>query len=170
MRGVARIERRRRIARRERRRRGLAEDGRARLFQHRHYGRIGARPPSPVDRRAHFRRKIGGVDDVLDADGDAAQRTCARRTGVLRTADERADGLVMLVGRLTGPGNRVIGRKIAVVDTALEFGERHHRHFSPNETGPLLRTRAGSGKRSGYAPPPARPEMTGAPPFPTRSG
>src|ERR1700737_3717531 len=87
--------------------------------------------------------------------------------GVFHAADERADGFVVLVGGLTRPGDRGVGRKIAVVDTALEFGKRHHhRHFSFNDTEPLLRTGARSGKRLGYALPPARPEMTGAPPPP----
>jgi hypothetical protein len=43
--------------------------------------------------------------------------------------------------------DRRISRKLAGSDAALEVGERDHRHFSPGETEPLLRSAPGSGKR-----------------------
>jgi len=141
------IERRRRIVRRKRRRGGFADDARARLSQHRHDRRIRARPPAFVDRRAHFSRKVRCIDDVLDADGDAAQRARTRRADGLRTTDESADGFVMRGDRFTRLCDCGIGRNLAGIDTALEFGKRHHWHYSPTATGPLLRTAWGSGKR-----------------------
>ena len=45
--------------------------------------------------------------------------------------------------------DRRIGRKIAGIDTALEFSERDHWHRSLTETAPVLRTGSGSGKRMG---------------------
>ena len=92
---VVRVERRRRIHGSECGGRGLADDGRARLLQHHHHGRIAARPISPVDRRAHFGREILGIHDVLDADRNATQRPGALRADVWIMADERADGLFM---------------------------------------------------------------------------
>src|SRR5258708_6492257 len=79
-------------------------------------------------------------------------RPGARGAGVFHTANERADGLVMLVGDLTGLGDRFVGRKIAVVDTALEFRERHHRHFFLRKTVPLLGNGSGYGKPSPVVP------------------
>src|SRR5260370_23109169 len=58
----------------------------------------------------------------------------------------------MLVGDLTGLGDRFVGRKIAVVDTALEFRERHHRHFFLRTTVPLLGNGSGYGKPSPVVP------------------
>src|SRR5260370_17355141 len=58
----------------------------------------------------------------------------------------------MLVGDLTGLGDRFVGRKIAVVDTALEFRERHHRHFFLRKTVPLLGNGSGYGKPSPVVP------------------
>ena len=104
---IVRIERRGRIVRRECRRRGLADDGRARRLQRHHDRRIGAGPPAPVDRRAHFGRKIRRIDDVLDADGDAAQRP-VRARAVLVVADKGADGL-SCADRLQRLGDRGLG-------------------------------------------------------------
>ena len=106
---VARIERRGRIVRRERRRRGLAGDGRPGLLQQHHDRRVRARPKPPVDLRAHFGRKIRGVDDVLDADRDAAQRPGVLRAGVFGAADEGADGFFVRVGGLDRLRDRGIG-------------------------------------------------------------
>jgi len=85
-------------------------------------------------------RKIRRVDDVLDPDGDAAQRTCARRADGLVATDKGTDGLVMRADRLQRLRDRGISRKIAGIDTALKFGERHHWRHSPAKTGPLLRS------------------------------
>ena len=170
---VARIERRRRIVRRKRRRRGLADDARTRLSQHRHHRRIRARLPAFIDRRAHFSRKVRRIDNVLDADRNAAQRPGTCRADRLGAAHKGADGFVMSLGRLTRLGNRRIGRKLAGIDPALEFGKRHHWHYSPAATGPLLRSARGSGKRPSRhseARKAAHPGMTGVNPLPTPSG
>ncbi len=52
----------------------LAENDRARLAQHGHRRRVLARPPAPVERAAALGGHVGGVEDVLDADGHAVQR------------------------------------------------------------------------------------------------
>src|ERR1700730_13607181 len=127
---IVRIERRCWVGRRESRRRGLADNGRSGLFQHHYDRRIRARLPAPIDRRAHLRREIRCIDDVLDADGDAAQWTRARRARVFVTTDEGADGLVMRADRLIRLRDRRIGRKLAALDTALKFGERDHGYYS----------------------------------------
>ena len=123
---IVRIERRRRIDGGERRGRGLADDGRARLLQHHHDGRIAARPKAPVDRRAHLGREIRGIDDVLDADRNAAQRPGALRARACVMADEGADGLFLRIDRFQRLRDRGVGGKIAGIDAALEFGERDH--------------------------------------------
>ena len=62
---------------------GLAEGYAAGAPDHRHAGGIGTRPVALVDGRAVGGRHVGGVDDVLDADGHAVQRA-ARRFAVAR--------------------------------------------------------------------------------------
>src|SRR6202790_2834436 len=124
--GVVRIDRRRRIARGEGRRRGLADNGRSRLLQHLNDRRIRARLPALVDRRAHLGRKIRRVDDVLESPRDAAQRPGTRRARAVGTADKSANGFLMRADRLKRLADRRIRRKIAGIDTALEFGERDH--------------------------------------------
>ncbi len=53
---------------------GLAEDDRAGPAQCGDAGGIGAGPVAVVERRIHFRRIPGGVDDVLDGDRAAVKR------------------------------------------------------------------------------------------------
>ncbi len=187
-----------RIARCECRRRGLADDGRSRLLQHLNDRRIRARPPAPIDRRAHFGRKIRCIDDVFDAHRDTAQRPGAYRVDGLGTTGKGADGSVMGADRFKRLVDRRIGRKIVGIDTALEFSERDHWHCSLTETGPLLRSMLAWGKRpsrhSGAMPTgprkarpddrlriepgisrfrvcaTAHPGTTGVTPFPTPSG
>ena len=76
-----------------------------------------------IDRRAHLGGKIGGVDDVLDPDGDAAQRASAWRVRRYAMADERADFLVFRGDRFQRLRNRGIRGEIAVFDAALQIGE-----------------------------------------------
>ena len=57
---------------------GLAENHAARLPEERHARRIALRPVAAVDRRVVFGGQIGGVDDVLDAEGHAVQARAAR--------------------------------------------------------------------------------------------
>jgi hypothetical protein len=76
-----------------------------------------------VDRRAHLRRKIGGIDDVLDTDGNAAQRPVARRLSRNAMADEGADRLVLCGNGLQRLRNRGVGGKLAPGDAALQIGE-----------------------------------------------
>jgi hypothetical protein len=127
---VARIERRGRIARCERRRCGLADDGRAGRPHHLDNRRIRARPPAPVDRRAHLGRKVRRVHDVLDAHGDAAQRTRARRARGGVMTDKGADRLVLRADCVKRLRDRHVGRKLALFDPALNFGERQHWRYS----------------------------------------
>ena len=87
-----RVERRGRIDVGERGGHGLAE-----MVRRRRCGIITTRArPRAADSRdrsaSPFGRQVGGVDDVLDADGDAAQRAGALCAGIFVTADERADG------------------------------------------------------------------------------
>ena len=89
-----------------------------------------ARGRQPFRSASPFRSQVRGIDDVLDAHRNAAQRSGILRAGVFGTADEGADGLFMRVDRLERLGDRRIGGKIAGVDTALEFGKRQHRHRS----------------------------------------
>jgi hypothetical protein len=89
---------------------------------------VGARSKSPVDRRAHFGRKIRGVDDILDADRDAAQRPGVLRTGFLVPADEGADGFFVRTDRVERQRDGGIGGEIAGIDAALKFGEGEHGH------------------------------------------
>ena len=68
---------------------GLADDDGARPAQRGDAGGVAGRPASLEDGAAVLGRHVGGVDDVLDADGDAMQRAdalaCpARRVGRLR--------------------------------------------------------------------------------------
>src|SRR5229473_521017 len=127
---VARIEGRGRIEGGERRGCGLADDTRARLLQGSHHSRIRARPPALVDRRAHLCRKIRRVDDVLDPDGDAAQRPGTCGADGLTTTHKGADGFFVRADRLKRLGDGGTGRKIARIDPALKFGKRHHWHYS----------------------------------------
>ena len=72
--GVARVAGRGGVEIGEGRRRGLADHRRAGPLQRR---RRAARRPSAASRHrsaSHLGRQVGGVDDVLDADRDAAQR------------------------------------------------------------------------------------------------
>ena len=77
---LARIAGRDRVEIGEGRRRGLAEDRGAGPLRRHDDGRVGLGPPAGIDRRAAFGRQVGGVDDVLDADRDAASGP-ARPTG-----------------------------------------------------------------------------------------
>ncbi len=54
---------------------GLAQHHRAGRAREPDAGGIGRRSMAAIDRRAHLGRLIGGVDDVLDADRDAVQRS-----------------------------------------------------------------------------------------------
>ena len=82
------IARRCRIVGGKRRGRGLADDGGAGLFQEHHHGRVRARLMAAIDRRAHFGGHISGVDDVLDADRDAAQRAFGLRARIFGAMGE----------------------------------------------------------------------------------
>jgi len=59
--------------------RGLAKDHRAGAAQQRHASRVRWRPMTLVDRRAELGRHVERIDDVLDADRHAVQRTAALR-------------------------------------------------------------------------------------------
>src|SRR6266849_1632333 len=65
----------------------------------------------------------------LNAHGDAAQRPCTCRGDGLVATDKGADGFVMRADRFQRLRDRGIRRKIAGIDTALEFGERHPWHY-----------------------------------------
>jgi hypothetical protein len=75
--------------------RGLADDGCARLLQHRHDRRIGAGPKAPVDGRTHLGRQISRVNNILDADGDAAERSDSPRRRIFRQACKCPDRLLL---------------------------------------------------------------------------
>jgi hypothetical protein len=89
---------------------------------------VGARPESPVDRRAHFGRKIRSVDDVLDPDRDAAQRPGVLRAGVFGMAHKRADGFFVGADRFERKRDGGIRGEIAGIDAALKFDEGKHGH------------------------------------------
>jgi len=69
-------------------------------------------------------------DDVLDSDGDAAQRPRIGRANGL-VATDKARRLVLSCAPIASSDcvDRGISRKISGIDTALEFGERHHWHY-----------------------------------------
>src|SRR6516162_833746 len=66
----------------------LADDDRAGGAQLGHYRGIVPRPAAAADRRPELGRVIRGVDDVLDRDRDAVQRT--NRVAVRAALVERA--------------------------------------------------------------------------------
>ena len=110
---------------------GLAENHRAGRAHERDASGVGRRPMPAIDRRAHFGRQVGGVDDVLDADRHAVERTTGgaaverprlaqRKLGIdrgpgvnclLALADARqAIAQHRLAGQLAGPsGARDLG-------------------------------------------------------------
>ena len=85
---IVRIARRTRVEIGELRRHGLAEDDCAGRPQPHHGGGIAVRAPPGKQRRAAFGRIVGGIEDVLDADRNAVQRT--DRQPIAATLVERA--------------------------------------------------------------------------------
>src|SRR5262249_2961242 len=69
------------------------------------------------------------VDDVLDADRDPAQRALLLRTRIGGTVRKRANGLLLRVDRRQRLRERGVRRELALVDAALEVGERDHGRF-----------------------------------------
>ena len=81
---------------------------------------------TPVDGGAHLGRHVSGIDDVLDADRNPAQRPLVLRTHVARTAHEGADRLLLRLDRRDRLRQRRVRRYLTLVDAALEVGERDH--------------------------------------------
>ena len=123
---IMRVARRRRIVGGERRGRGLADDGGAGLLQQHHHGRIRARLMAAIDHRSHLGRHVLGVDDVLDADRDAAQRAFFLRARIPGAMGEGADGLLLGVDGGERFRKRGVRRQLALVDAAFLVGERDH--------------------------------------------
>ena len=120
MRVIARIERRGRIVRGECRRGGLADDGRPRPPQRHHDRCVGTRTMSAVDRCTHLCREMRRIDDVLDSDGDPAQRPAVLCARGLVGADEGANGLVMRADCILRLGDCGVRRKRALLDPLLK--------------------------------------------------
>ena len=123
---IVRIECRRRVVCRERRGRGLAHDGGAGLLQQHHHRGIRARLVAAIDFRTHLGRHVLGVDDVLDADGNAAQRAVSLRARIFGAMGKGADGRLEGVDGGERLVQRRVRRQLALVDTALLVGERDH--------------------------------------------
>ena len=81
---------------------------RARLAQDRHRRRVRRRAVPRIDRRAHLRRHVGGIEDVLDPDRHAVERPGRRRRFVAGA----------------GPGEREVGvQKGPCPDRLLALGD-----------------------------------------------
>jgi hypothetical protein len=78
-----------------------------------------------IDRRAHSGRQVGGVDDVLDPDGDAGKRplTCRQAFG---TGREGAQVAVALIDSPLAVGKGCLGGNLAIGDAASDIANRKH--------------------------------------------
>ena len=92
-------------------------------------GRIGAGTKPAINRRTHLGREVGGIDDVLDADRNAAQRTGICRARRLVATDERPDIAVLAGDCIQRLPDRRGGRKLIPFDAALKIGKRNHERF-----------------------------------------
>src|SRR5262249_10849854 len=114
---------------------GLADDHRAGGAQPRHHGRVPPRPAPGGERGAELGREIGGVDDVLDRDRDAVERTerttlraalveGARLTerGVAIEMGEGADLAVPRVDAIEAGADILLRRERAAGDLRGGFG------------------------------------------------
>ena len=72
---------------------GLTQDDGAGFAQQRDTRGIRRRTVATIDRRTHFRRQVGGVDDVFDPDRDPVQRPARRRAVELSGAAQRQFGV-----------------------------------------------------------------------------
>ncbi len=71
-------------------RHGFADHNAARCTRGDDSGRVGSRPPALPDRRAVFGGHVGGIEDVLDADGQAVEQPRAGcRAAHVRGIDKR---------------------------------------------------------------------------------
>jgi hypothetical protein len=110
---------------------GLAEDQAARALEERDAAGVRLRPVAAVDRRVVLRRQAGGVDDVLEADRHAVQRSAPGRA-VERVrlreralaVDERpgAHLLVALVDAFQARRGERFGRDLALLDAPRRLG------------------------------------------------
>src|SRR5579863_669309 len=91
---IERISRFCRIGRREWRGRGLADYRRSEAFQLVDNPSVGAGLPPCIERRTHLSGKVGGVDDVLDADRDASKWTGAASARGMVDANKCPDARV----------------------------------------------------------------------------
>jgi hypothetical protein len=119
--GLGRVEigegRRRRLAdHRGSRAAGEADDGGIRLG-----------PPPRIDRRAALGRQVGGVDDVLHPEGDAAQRALTGDPRRMIDGDEGADGVVLRLDLVPRQADRGFRRQRARIHAVQEIEKRQHR-------------------------------------------
>ena len=107
---------------------------------HRHHRGVRLRPVAGIDRRAVGGRKLGGVEDVLDADGKPAQRQ-RRSSGSLgapprRLEVERGEGADLRFARGNGLRAEIehgARRELAGLDPASKI-ERGKHQCRPSST------------------------------------
>src|SRR5207248_8543452 len=85
------------------------------------------------------------------------------RADVFGTTNERADGLVESVDGLQRLRDRRIARKIAGMDTTLEFGERDHRQISSGKDRTGFKERVGIGQAARAGPSPGNLRISHTP-------
>ena len=104
---------------------GLAEQRAAGAADQRDQRGVDLRPVAGIDRRAVFGRHVGGVENVLERDRQAAQRLVLEAGRLRRLAraveverDEGADSALARGDRLGAQVDRLRGREFAGFDAA----------------------------------------------------
>ncbi len=150
---MVRIARCGRIEKGERGRDRLADQKAARAADHRHERGVAGRPVSGIDRRAVGCRQVGGVEQILDADRQPAQRRGDQLSGgVLRAFARRldvehgegADGALAGGDRLRTAIDDVGRRELAAVDLPGEVERAQRVRRDSRQLGLLSTGRAES--------------------------
>ena len=139
---------------------GLADDDAAGAARQRHRRRIGARLKAGVNRRAVLGREIGGIENILEPDRQAAQRRCGElrvfRRAARRNEIEHDEGADLLLAR----GDR-LGAQIERPRAGVSSPASMRRARSRAES---IRVRFRSGRRCLTATRRSKRERRGRPP------